>query len=152
MDLCRDLIFLYQKRAFSFHAHFSSFCYCTSSLGLRWHAHRTLAKCLIHMAHKSGNISEVSKSSSDWLDYTGFPGDACVAFFNVPSGNKDAVTPNPLTKEESHRVYNCDCKCLSGSNKKYVKYLKFTVGVGRSDIQDRYRFDTGIFCWIGVSV
>ncbi len=36
--------------------------------------------------------------------------------------------------------------------KKYVKYLKFTVGVGRSDIQDRYRFDTGIFCWIGVSV
>ncbi len=81
-------------------------------------------KCLIHMAHKSGNISEVSKSSSDWLDYTGFLGDACVAFFNVPSGNKDAVTPNPLTKEESHRVYNCDCKCLSGSNKKVCEIFK----------------------------
>ncbi len=28
----------------------------------------------------------------------------------------------------------------------------FLWGVHRSDIQDRYRFDTGIFCWIGVSV
>ncbi len=25
---------------------------------------------------------------------------------DVPPGNKEAVTPNPLTKEESHRVYN----------------------------------------------
>ncbi len=32
----------------------------------------------------------------------------CVAFFNVPAGNKDAVAPNPLTKEESRRVYKCD--------------------------------------------
>ncbi len=38
------------------------------------------------------NTSGVSKSSSDWLDYTGFLGDACVAFFNVPPLNKDAVT------------------------------------------------------------
>ncbi len=64
-----------------------------------------LAKCLMHMAHKSGNTSGVSKSSSDWLNYTGFPGDVCVAFFNVPPGNKDVVMPNPLTKEESRRVY-----------------------------------------------
>ncbi len=53
----------------------------------------------MHMAHTSGNTSGVSKSSSDWLDYTGFPGDVCVAFFNVPPGNKDAVMPNPLTKD-----------------------------------------------------
>ncbi len=32
----------------------------------------------------------------------------CVVFFNVPPGNKDALTPNPLTKEESRRVYKCD--------------------------------------------
>ncbi len=32
-------------------------------------------------------------------------------------GNKDAVAPNPLTKEESHRVYNCDGESLSGSTK-----------------------------------
>ncbi len=27
----------------------------------------------------------------------------------------------------------------------------FLIGVRWSDIQDRYRFDIGIFCWIGVS-
>ncbi len=31
-------------------------------------------------------------------------------------------------------------------------WMGIIVGVRRSDIQDRYRFDTGIFCWIGVSV
>ncbi len=49
------------------------------------------------MAHKSGNTSEVSKSSSDLLNYTGFPGDVFVTFFNVLPGNKDAVMLNPLT-------------------------------------------------------
>ncbi len=91
-----------------------------NSLSLRSHAHGTLAKSLMHMAHKSGDTSGVSKSSSDWLNYTGFPGDVCIAFFNVPPGNKNAVTPNPLTKEESRRVYNCDDKCLSGSNKCWI--------------------------------
>ncbi len=62
----------------------------------------------MHMAHKSGNTSVESKSSSDWLNYTGFPGDVCVAFFNVPPGNKEAVASNSLAKEESHRVYKCD--------------------------------------------
>ncbi len=76
------------------------------SLSLRRHAHGPLAERLMHMAHKSGNTSGVLKSSSDWLNYTGFPGDVCVAFFNVPPGNKNAVTPNPLTKEESRRVSN----------------------------------------------
>ncbi len=28
----------------------------------------------------------------------------------------------------------------------------FWIGVRRSDIQDQYRFDIAIFCWIGVSV
>ncbi len=56
------------------------------------------------MVHLSGNTSGVSKSSSDWLDYTGFPGDVCVVFFTVPPGNKDAVVPNPLTKEESRQI------------------------------------------------
>ncbi len=43
----------------------------------------------------------MSKSSSDWLNYTGFPGDVCVAFFIVLTGNKDAVTPNPLPKKKA---------------------------------------------------
>ncbi len=71
----------------------------------------------MHMVQLSGNTSWVSKSSSDWLNYTGFPGDVCVAFFNIPSGNKDAVTPNLLTKEESFHVYKCDGEHLSGSTK-----------------------------------
>ncbi len=68
----------------------------------------------MHMVHLSGNTSVVLKSSSDWLNYTGFPGDVCVACFNVPPGNKDAVTPNPLMKEESRPVYKCDGERLSG--------------------------------------
>ncbi len=61
-----------------------------------------MAERLMHVAHKSGNTSGVSKLSSDSLN-TGIPGDVCVTFFNVQPGNKDAVTSNPLTKEESRR-------------------------------------------------
>ncbi len=50
---------------------------------LRRHAHGPLAKHLMHMVHFSGNTSGVSKSSSDWLNYTGFPGEVCVVFFNL---------------------------------------------------------------------
>ncbi len=74
----------------------------------------------MYMAHKSGNTSGVSTSSSDWLNYTGFPGDVCVVFFKVLPGNKYAVTPNPLTKEESRQVYNCDDEHLSGSTKQQI--------------------------------
>ncbi len=51
----------------------------------------------MHMVHFSGNTSVVSKSLSDWLNYN-----VCVAFFNVPPGNKDAVAPNSLAKEETN--------------------------------------------------
>ncbi len=90
------------------------------SLSLRRHTHGPLAKRLMHMAHLSGNTSGVSKSSLDWLNYTGFPGDVCVTFFNVPPGNKDAVMPNPLTKEDSRRVYKCNDERLSGSTKRWI--------------------------------
>ncbi len=93
--------------------------YAQYSLSLRRHTHGPLAKRLMHMAHKSGNASGVSKSSSDLLNYTGFPGDVCVAFFNVVPGNKEAVMPNPLTKE-SRRVYNCDDERLLGSTKRWI--------------------------------
>ncbi len=64
------------------------------------------------MAHKSGNASGVLKSSSDWLNYTGFPGDVCAAFFNVLPRNKYAVAPNLLKNEESC-VHNCDDERLN---------------------------------------
>ncbi len=94
--------------------------YVLISLSLRRHTHGPLAERLMYMTHKNGNTSGVSKSSSDWLNYPGFPGDVCVAFFNVPPGNKNAVAPNPLTKEESRRVHNCDDKRLSGSTKCWI--------------------------------
>ncbi len=47
------------------------------------HAHGPLAKHLMHTAHKSGNTSGVLKSSSDWLNYTGFPGDVCSRFLFI---------------------------------------------------------------------
>ncbi len=74
----------------------------------------------MHMVHLSENTSGVSKSSLDWLNYTGFPGDASAAFIYDPPGNKDAVAPNPLTKEESRHVYTCDGKRLSGSTKHWI--------------------------------
>ncbi len=54
---------------------------------------------MMHMAHKSGKTSGVSKSSLDWLNYTGFLGDKCVAFCletkmpwrQTPSRKKKAV-------------------------------------------------------------
>ncbi len=89
------------------------------SLSLRRHTHGPLVKRLMHMLHLSGNTSVVSKSSSDWLNYTGFPGDVCVAFFNVPPGNKIPWRQTPH-KRESRHVYKCDDECLSGSTKHWI--------------------------------
>ncbi len=98
----------------------SSVLYGRTSPSLRCHSHGPLAKRLMHMVHLSGNTSEVSKSSSDWLNYRGFPGDVCIAFFNVSPGNKDAMALNPLTKEEIRRVYSCDDERLSRPNKRWI--------------------------------
>ncbi len=68
----------------------------------------------MHMAHLSGNTSVVLKASSDWLNYTRFLEDVCVAFFNVLPVNKDAVAPKSLAKVESRCVYKCDGERLSG--------------------------------------
>ncbi len=93
---------------------------CSLSQPQTSHAHGPLAKHLMHMVHLSGNTSVVLKSSSNWLNYTGFPGDVCVVFFNVPPGKKDAVVPNSLTKEDSRRVYKCEGESLSGSTKCWI--------------------------------
>ncbi len=53
----------------------------------------------VNVAHLSGNTSGVLLL--DWLNYTGFPGDVCVTFFNVPPGNKDAVVLNPSRKKKA---------------------------------------------------
>ncbi len=82
----------------------------------------------MHMAHLSGNTSGVSKSSSDWLDYTGFPGDVCVAFFNVPPGNKMLWRQTPSRKKKAV-VFTADNERLSGSTKHWISKVceKFKV-------------------------
>ncbi len=71
------------------------------SLSLRCQTHGPLAKRLMHTVHLSGNTSVVSKSFSDWFNYTGFPGEVCVTFFNVLPGIKDAMVPNPSRKKKA---------------------------------------------------
>ncbi len=72
----------------------------------------------------------MSKSSSDWLNYTGFPGDVCIAFFNVLPENKEAVAPNPLTKE-AVMFTNVTANTYQGQLdfQKYVKYLKLAYNL-----------------------
>ncbi len=87
--------------------------------------HRQLAERPMHTIHLSGNTSGVSKSSSDWLNYTGFPGDVSVAFFNVLPGNKDAMA---LNSPPHALVFTTIDGHLSGSTKRcifYVKNVKF---------------------------
>ncbi len=74
----------------------------------------------MHMVHLSGNTSGDSKLSSDWLGYTGFPGDTCVTFFKVPPGNKDAVTQKP-----SHERRKLPCLQLMMSA--YQGQLNFEI-------------------------
>ncbi len=52
------------------------------------------------MAHFSGNTSGVSKSSSDWFNIQDFQ-ETCVSRSLTSPGNKNAMAPNPLTKEEA---------------------------------------------------
>ncbi len=75
----------------------------------------------MHTIHLSGNTSGVSKSSSDWLNYTGFPGDVSVAFFNVLPGNKDAVA---LNSPPHALVFTTIDGHLSGSTKRWIFYVK----------------------------
>ncbi len=62
----------------------------------------------MHMAHKSGNTSGLSKSSSDLLNYTGFPWDVCkrslmfcletkIPWRQTPSRKKKAVVFTTVT-------------------------------------------------------
>ncbi len=102
----------------------------------------------MHMVHLSGNTSGVSKSSSDWLNYTGFPGDMCVAFFNVPPGNKDAMTPNPLTKEESCRVYKRDDERLNQLNAGFSKVCEIFKVRGIESLKYVRGFHTPV-CYCG---
>lgn len=74
-----------------------------SSLSLR-----PLAECQMHMTYGIGNTPGVSKSSSYWMNSTGFPGDTCVAFLSGPLGNKAVVTPKPLALKKKAIVFKTD--------------------------------------------
>ncbi len=88
--------------------------------------------------HLSGN-------TSDWLNYTGFPGDLCVAFFNVPSGNKKYHGAKPPRERRKRRVYKCDtnayqdqlhagfskvCEIFKIRSIEYLKYVREFLHIG----------------------
>ncbi len=88
------------------------------SLSLRRHAHGTLGKHRMHMAHKSGNTLGISKLSLDWI-IQDFRETCLLHSLTFRLETKMAWHQNTLAKEESRCVYNCD-KCLSGSNKCWI--------------------------------
>ncbi len=49
-------------------------------------------------------------------------------------------------------MYGKHILCFSSITSTKRTHIQYKLGVRRSDIQDRYRFDTGPFCWIRVSV
>ncbi len=105
------------------------------------------------------------------------PGDRVCHVLNVWPGNKDVMTPNPLTKEESGRVYTCDDKAYqhqidSGFSKvceifkfhgieslKYVREFYTPVyycgdiftprNVTLNEINCDWLFDTSVASWAG---
>ncbi len=85
-----------------------------------------------------------TKSSSDWLTSWILHGrrtfleDVCVAFFNVPTGNKDAMAPNPLMEEQSRHVYNRDSECLTGSTKCLIFKSMWNMLSSRHSLQEFY--------------
>ncbi len=89
------------------------------------------------MAHKSGNTSGVSKSSSDLLNYKGFPGDVCVAFFNVwkqrwrdakPSRKKKAVVFTTVTtsayQDQLNAGFSKVCEIIKVRGIESLKYVR----------------------------
>ncbi len=93
-----------------------------TSLSLRRHAHGPLAKRLMHMAHISGNASRVSKSSSDWFDYTGFPGDM------APSRKKKAVVFTTVMtdayQDKRNAVFSKVCEIFQVCAIESLKYVQ----------------------------
>ncbi len=69
------------------------------SLSLRRHTHGLLAERQMHMTQTFLKLQEFRSRHQPGC--TGFLGDACVAFFNILPGNKNAVAPNSLMEEES---------------------------------------------------
>ncbi len=69
------------------------------SLCLRHHAHKPLAESLKHTAHKIVNTQGLrSPHLIGWniQDYR----EKSVTIFNIPTGNKDTMMPNPSWKEK----------------------------------------------------
>ncbi len=67
------------------------------------------------------------KSSSDWLNYTGFPGDVCLLAFL-----ETKMLWHQTMEEESRHVSDCDDEHFFRINymldfQKYVTYLKFAA-------------------------
>jgi len=61
------------------------------------------------MVHLTGNTSGMSKSSSDWLNFIGFPGGVSVAFIFGPPGNKAQISVAFIFGPPGNKAQMCDC-------------------------------------------
>ncbi len=92
------------------------------------------------MAHLAGNTSGVSKSSSDWLNYTGFPGNVCVSrsstfrletkmpWHQTPSRKKKAVVFTTVTtsayQDQLNTGFSKVCEIFKVCGIESLKYVR----------------------------
>ncbi len=118
-------------------------------LSLRRHAHGPLAKRLMHMAHLSGNTSGVSKSSSDWLNYTGFPGDVCVASLTFRLETKMPWRQTPSRKNKAVVFTNVMTSAYQGQlNAGFSKVCEIFKVCGIESLKYVREFHTPV-CYCG---
>ncbi len=107
-----------------------------------------LAKHLMHMVHLSGNTSVVSKSSSDWLDYTGFLGDVCSLMLSV-NRCRGAKLPRERKKPSCLQMWRRMLIRVDWTLdfQKYVKYLKLaTCNLSNTFESFTHRFVIAHYC------
>ncbi len=115
------------------------------SLSLRLHTHGSLAKCLMHMAHKVETLQECrSHRRIGWIIQ-----DVCVAFFNVLPGKKDVVMPNPPHEEKKPSCLQLWWRTLSGSTKPWILKSMWNISSSRHRIFKIHLSFTHRSCYCG---
>ncbi len=102
----------------------------------------------MHMAHYLEKLQEF-RSCPLIVELYRISGDVCVAFFTVPPGNKDAVTPNPLTKEKAVVFTTVMTSAYQDQQMlDFPKYVKYFKSLQRRIFKIRSRFlHTGLLLW-----
>ncbi len=102
----------------------------------------------MHLVHLSGNTSGVSKSLSDWLDYTGFSGDVCHVLKHSTWKQRCCDTKHPPPPPRKKKAVMFTTVTMSAYQdkvldfQKYVKCLKFAAyNLCNTSASFTHRFD-----------